>query len=461
MAAITLPHGWAPRGYQLEPYAALDRGIKRVLSVWHRRSGKDSAGINYVCLAAHRRIGNYWYLFPTARQARRALWESVDRNGRRVLDQAVPPELRDTVRNDEMFIRLKCGSTINVTGADQFDSLVGSNPVGVVMSEYAITSPLTWRYLSPILVENGGWIWFNSTPRGKNHLYDLYERNKDNPLWFCSIKSWRDTGVITQADIDEEIRSGMPAEIAAQEYECSFEALNIGVVYSREMQKARDDGRVRDVAYDPRYPVETWWDIGHRDATAIFFVQRMPHGALHVIDYHEDRGKGFPHYAGILASKGYPYSRHVGPHDLDNKIWVVDASSQMVARNFGVHFTVAPKLPKSEGIGAARTLLGRCHFDATRCHQALASLDHYHYEWDEEAKTLKSDTVHDWSSHCADALRYGAVAPADLGIVPDWARALVMPPVHIAGQTIHHMMGHNGGPPIQSSDFDPLGRWRG
>jgi hypothetical protein len=84
------------------------------------------------------------------------LWEAVDKKGRRVIDQAIPVELRESTRNDEMMIRLKCGSTIQVTGADQADSLVGSNPVGVVFSEYALTSPITWRFVEPILIVNGG-----------------------------------------------------------------------------------------------------------------------------------------------------------------------------------------------------------------------------------------------------------------------------------------------------------------
>lgn len=464
--SITLPNLWTPRDYQLEAFRAADSGIKRHIWVWHRRSGKDSAAGNYIAKESHRRIGNYWALYPTAKQGRKAMWEAVDRDGRRVIDQMFPPPLRDTTRNDEMFIRFKNGSSVQVTGSDQADSLVGSNPVGVVFSEYALTSPSTWRFVEPILIENGGWAIFNSTPRGKNHLYDMVERNKDRPdKWFVSVKGWRDTGVITQADIDEAIASGMPPEIAAQEFDCSFNAVNVGVVYSREMVALRAQGRIRSVPYDPRYPVETAWDVGHRDATSILFFQRMPNGTIHIIDHHTDRSKGFPYYAGIVHSRGYAYSRHVGPHDLDNTLWIADASAQVIARNLGVHFTIAPKLRVDEGIMSARLFLGRCHIDADRCSQFIASLDQYQYEWDEDTRTLTTKPVHDWSSHDADALRYAATTPEGIGLVPAWAQDVVDLSwmSNATGPKVPRMAGRNHmtwAAPDGTEAIDPLGDWR-
>lgn len=456
--AITLPYNWTPRHYQLPAFRALDGGIKRVLSVWHRRAGKDSACLNYMAKAAHDRVGAYFYFLPTQRQGRKVVWDNIDGNGRRMVDQAFPPPLRETTRDNEMFIRLKNGSTFQIVGGDNYDAVVGSNPVGVVFSEYALTNPMSWRFISPILAENGGWAWFNSTPRGKNHLFRLYETNKSNPDWFCEIKSVHDTQAIPLSVIEADIRAGMPQEIANQEYGCSFEAQNIGVVYAREMDKARADGRICDLPYDARYPVETWWDIGHRDATAIWFVQRLPSGALHVIDYLEDRSKGLPHYADELAKKGYAYSRHVGPHDMDNKIFAIDASTQMVARNYGLHFVIAPRLPKAEGINASRAMLSRCRFDASKCSRIIEALDDYQYKWNEDTEVLSPDTEHGWSSHCADALRYGAVAPEGVGVIPSWVeldQASIQP-----NFGLHSQIGHNGGPPMAADTYDPLAPWR-
>lgn len=447
MAMIHLPNDWTPRGYQIEPFAALDSGIKRVITVWHRRSGKDSCAINYAAKALHSRVGNYWHLFPNARQGRKALWEAVDKLGRRVIDQAFPLALRESTRNDEMIIRFKNGSTWQVTGADQSDSLIGANPVGVVFSEYAITSPLTWRFVEPILMENEGWAWFNSTPRGKNHLYSLYETNKNNPAWFCSVKGWQDTGVITQSDIDAVILSGMPAEIAEQEFGCSFNAPNIGIVYARQLEELKRRGQITSVPYDPRYPVSTSWDIGHRDATAIWFYQRIA-SRINVIDFLTDRGKGLPHYANEIAKKPYSYSRHVGPHDLEQKVWATDATTKSSAEKFGIHFFVAPKTSIADGISTTRMFLPRCHFDAIKCADGLAALEQYQYEYDEDTRMFGDKPVHDWSSHPADAIRYEAVTPEGLGSMPTWMNE---------GRRGYN---HNGGPPLDDAPFDPLAEWK-
>lgn len=447
MALITLPYNWTPRPYQLEVFKALDGGIKRVITVWHRRSGKDNAAFNYLVKAAHQRVGNYWHLFPTQRQARRALWDGVDNDGRRIIDQAAPHVLRDTTRNDEMFIRFKNGSTIQINGADQFDALVGSNPVGVVFSEYALTSPSTWLYIAPILAANGGWVWFNSTPRGRNHLFDLYEQNKNNPAWFVSLKTVDDTAVVPMAIIEADRLAGMPEEVIRQEYWCSFNAPNVGAVYRHQLEVVRREKRITQVPHDARFPVECWWDIGHRDATAIWFVQRIG-SKLHLIEYYENRGQGLPHYANEISRRPYSYSRHVGPHDLEAKVWAVDARTIDVARvNFGLNFVTAPKVPLSDGIDAVRNMLSRCYFDEAKCIDGIKALEAYQYEWDEDRRIYAGTPRHDWSSHGSDAFRYGAVTPEGVGMIPDWAK-----------QELSALGGKHS--PSDFDNYDPLRHWR-
>jgi len=413
-----------------------------------------------MAIGALKRTANYLYLFPTQVQARRALWDSVDKQGRRVIDQAFPPELRETTRQDSMFIRLKNGSTIQVSGADNFDGLVGTNYAGIVFSEYAITSPQTWQYLSPILAENDGWVIFQSTPRGRNHLWKLYDTNKSDPNWYCQIASVTDTRAIPVSVIEADIRAGMPIEVAKQEYYCSFDAPNVGAVYRKELERAGAEHRITQLPYDPRHPVEAWFDIGHRDATAIWMVQRKGPW-IDAIDYIEDRGKGLPFYANELAAKGYSFSKHVGPHDLNHKIWAADATTLELARNYGINFVVAPKLSIADGISAARVMFSRVRFDGVKCEKGLAALGAYEYEWDEDKRIYGDKPKHDWSSHGADAFRYGAVTPASIGVVPSWASDLIQhePEFHRGQMTKMGRIGHNGGPPMDSG-YDPLAAFR-
>lgn len=445
---ITLPNKWNPRFYQLPEFQALDNGIKRVASVWHRRAGKDSCSLNYTAKAAHERVGVYWHLLPTQKQAREVVWTNVDKQGRRMIDQAFPKELRKRTLEDEMMIEFKNGSFWKLRGADNFDSNVGANPAGIVFSEYSITDPRAWDYMRPILLENGGWAWFIFTPRGQNHAYDLFESAKANPLWHTSIWPVDRTGVLTPEQIQEERNSGMAEARIQQEYFCRFDVSNEGSVYGHQMTKAEKEGRVTSIPYDNRHPVETAWDFGLRDSTAIWFIQRVGK-EVRFIDYICDRNKLLPYYLSLVHNRGYSYSRHVVPHDGSRTHYGDGSTFASIALNHGILFTQAPKLKVEEGEEAARTLLSRCWFDEVKCAHGIKALKHHHREWDEAAKTLSKLAVHDWSSDPCDAFRTYAVTPEGFGAVPDWARNIGQP----------GMMGHNGGPPMNST-YDPLGAYR-
>lgn len=218
---ITIPHKFTPRDYQLPLMRAMDNGIKRAVITWHRRSGKDKTSFNYMVKKAVEEVGNYFYFFPTGELARKALWENIDNDGNKMLEH-IPEELIKRKLDNTMFLELKNGSTIQIAGSDKFEKRnVGTNPKGVVLSEYAVTEPQVWNFLRPILAVNKGWIIFNSTPRGKNHHFDLVQQHKNDAKWFVETLSVDDTKVIDEETLQEEKRD-MPEAIYQQEYECKF-----------------------------------------------------------------------------------------------------------------------------------------------------------------------------------------------------------------------------------------------
>ena len=180
---IRLPfNNWQPRLYQKKLWTHLENGGQRAVAVWHRRSGKDEVALHWTACAMHRRIGTYWHMLPEASQARKAIWEAINpHTGKRRIDEAFPPAVRSTTRDNEMFIRIRPGSTWQVIGSDNYNSLVGSPPVGVVFSEWALADPQAWAYVRPILRENGGWAVFIYTPRGRNHGATFYEGHQGDP----------------------------------------------------------------------------------------------------------------------------------------------------------------------------------------------------------------------------------------------------------------------------------------
>jgi len=405
MPEIRLPHAWEPRDYQLPFLRHMERfaagGGGRAVLVWHRRSGKDATVLNFTACAAHRRTGVYWHMLPTAAQARKAVWDGIDATGRKVLEQVFPRALRAAANATEMKIELKCGSVWQLVGSDNYNSLVGANPVGVVFSEYSLADPAAWDYVRPILAENGGWAAFIFTPRGRNHGHALLEMARRNPDWFAQVLTVDDTRradgspVIGPAAIAEDRAAGMAEEMLRQEYWCSFDAALTGSYYGRALEAARREGRIGKAPWEPALPVETWWDLGMSDSTAIWFAQRMGE-EVRLIDYLEASGEGLPYYVDVLRAKPYAYGRHIAPHDIEVRELGTGKSRREIALKLGIRFEVAPAQSLADGIEAARAMLPACRFDETACARGLEALTQYRRAWNAKTRDFSTTPLHDW-----------------------------------------------------------------
>lgn len=413
---IKLPHNWEPRSYQKALWTYLEEGGKRAIAIWHRRAGKDSLCLNWMAVAAHMKVGTYWHMLPQANQARKAIWDAVNpHTGIRLIDQAFPREIRESTRENEMFIRFKNGSTWQVVGSDNYDSLVGSPPVGVVYSEWSLADPAAWDFLRPILAENKGWAFFIYTPRGRNHGWTLLETGRKSG-WFNQILPATETPVFNQAQLDEEklgyVGLHGPDEgnaLYEQEYLCSFDAAIIGSYYGGEFKLLDAQGRICDLPWRPELPVITAWDIGVRDKTSIWFIQQVGE-AIHVIDYYESSGVGAAHYVKHLKEKPYSYGEHLLPHDVEHEEWGAGQTRYATLLDLQLKdVRVVEKRDVADGINAARLLLPRCKFDVVRTNRGMEALRQYQREWDDSLKTYKPHPLHNWASHAADAFRYLAV----------------------------------------------------
>ena len=180
---VTIPNDWVPRDYQLPFWRYMQSGGKRAALVWNRRAGKDSCSLNWTASDALRNVGLYWHMAPEQNQVRKIVWDGIDKQGRRIIDQVFPEAIRAGVNRQDMRIELKNGSIWQCVGSDNYDSLVGANPRGVVFSEYAVGDPAAWDFIRPILLENDGWAIFPYTPRGQNHGEKLFEMAKKSEDW--------------------------------------------------------------------------------------------------------------------------------------------------------------------------------------------------------------------------------------------------------------------------------------
>lgn len=395
--------------------------------MWHRRAGKDATVLHGTTIEAFKRKGLYWHMLPTLAQGRKVIWEGITKDGQKMLD-AWPDELIENKRNDEMALTLKNGSRWQVVGSDNYNSLVGSNPCGVVFSEYSVANPAAWDFIRPILAENGGWAVFPYTPRGRNHGYDLYQMALGNPDWHASMLNVDDTKCLPSDAVDQERAAGMSEEMIQQEFYCSFDAPLTGAYYARQMVRMLEEGRICEVPYDPACRVDTWWDLGVDDSTSIVFTQRVGQ-SIHVIDYYENSGESLSHYVGQLDKRrdgGWLYGEHVLPHDVKARELQTGKTRQQALADLGVKVSVAPQLDVQHGIERVRQMLPRVYIDKKLTH-VIECLRQYQKQWDEINKIFKGKPLHDWTSHCADAFRVGATYNRK----PEKRRASPQPDIHV------------------------------
>ena len=189
--------------------------------MWHRRSGKDLTDLNIIIAEMMEHVGNYYYFFPTFAQGKKVIWEGKTKDEVPFLDY-FPKELVDGKPNDsELKIKFKNGSMFQLIGTDNFDAIMGTNPIGCVFSEFSLQNPKAWDYIRPILTENGGWAIFNFTPRGLNHAWKLLQQAKNSPRWFWQVLTVKDTQAISEENLEEE-RKEMPDDLFRQEFYCEF-----------------------------------------------------------------------------------------------------------------------------------------------------------------------------------------------------------------------------------------------
>lgn len=414
---VTVPaYGWRPRDYQEPAFKAWECGALRELLIWHRRAGKDEVQLHKIAIAAHQRVGGYWHLLPQQRQARTAIWNAVNpRTGRRRIHDAFPEELIYRQNDQEMFIEFKNGSTYQLLGSDNYNSFVGSPPVGICFSEWALSDPSVWGYVEPILLENGGWASFITTPRGRNHAWKMYEAHKDDPEWFVQKLGIDDTGVITAEQVERSRKTYLslysPEEadmLIDQEYYCSFSGSLIGSYYAHLVANAENEGRVTDVPVNEG-DVHSVWDIGQSDDTAIWCFQVVG-DEIHIVDYYELNGVVAEHYCDWLLERNYvghvflPHDAYKGDNVPGERTW------DRAIRAKGFSTRKVPNVSVQKGIEAARVTFPKCRFNKETCTDPLDTLRSYRRDWDDNKKCFRDKPVHDWTSHCADAFRYLALS---------------------------------------------------
>lgn len=375
--------------------------------VAHRRAGKTVACIRDLIGRAQRckkESPLFAYVCPYREQAKLVAWSYLKRYAETLVVDPV-----NDIRESDLSVKLTNGAVIRLFGADNPNALRGAYLDGIVLDEFADMKPSLWgEVVRPMLSDRKGWAVFIGTPRGKNAFWDIYRQAKSDPDWLCLTLKASETGLLPPDEL-ADARKTMTENQYDQEYECSFEAAILGAVYAKELRAAQD--RIISVPYDSGYLVNCAFDLGRRDATAIWFYQLVGHD-IRLIDFYEANFETASYYASVLKGRGYNYDTLYLPHDGDHEEAATGITWASVLRTAGYKVECLPRLPVKDGINAARMMFSRCQFDAVKCRPGLDALQAYQWGYNERMGEIKDTTepVHNWASHAADAFRYLALA---------------------------------------------------
>lgn len=185
-----------------------------------------------------------------------------------------------------------------------------------------------------------------------------------------------------------------------------------GAIYLKEMQRARAENRiVRNLPILPDVPVNTFWDLGWNDTTAVWFHQyaALANRFLHAYEVSGATVEAMVAYLQAWqAEKGVVFGTHYLPHDAESANPQTGKSYVDLLRTVwpGQRFVVVPRTPSvSVGINQTRAAFANCWFDAEECADGIAALDAVRWRWDERQQVFTDEQVHDRFSNFADAFR--------------------------------------------------------
>jgi phage terminase large subunit len=386
--------------------------------ICHRRSGKTVAAVNDLiigtveCQLTRPQLA---YIAPSYQMAKRIAWEYLKQYAAPLIEQTHESELRVTLKNE---------GRIYLLGAEKADSLRGIYLDGCVLDEYALMRPSTVnQVILPALSDRGGWLVYMGTPKGKNHLYDIYKRSQSETGWFNMLLKASQSGLIPKAELDL-IRSQMDASEYEQEFECSWDAALKGAIYGLEMEKAERELRVGDFPLDPALPTDVVCDLGYTDDTVLLYFQHHREGIV----VHEVYSNNEQDWDTYLDEMELHDVRDVYlPHDAKAKNLQTGQSIVEQTLKRGYRPRIIPDHKLRDGIAATRRILPFVHWNLPLCSGAIEAMKSYHREWDEKQNCFRDRPAHDWSSHIADAHRYLGVV-FDMMEKPSFHSRIILPP---------------------------------
>ena len=372
-----------------------------------RGSGKSWAFARYLILRAASEPG---YLCLCTREIQKSIQESVLRL---LADQINEMGLADHFEIQRSTIKGKNGSQFIFEGLrHNIYNIKSYEGVDTVWVEEAQTvSDLSWRVLIPTIRKEGSEIIVSFNPDlEEDPTYQRFVIHAPPGAEVHKV-NFTENPYCPQVLKDEAKLLEMTDPVQYRNVwlgECK-QAVE-GAIFAQELEKAKEERRLTVVKPELAVPVNTYWDLGRSDNTAIWFAQLVGM-EWRLVDYYEANGQQFKHFLEIMLERGYNYGTMYLPHDAANELLAADYTIEQQARRaiednpkLGDDVTIVPRVTKkSLAIDAARGIFSRCVFDSEATQDGLQCLRRYRYDVDAQTGRVGKNPKHDIHSHGADA----------------------------------------------------------
>lgn len=340
----------------------------------------------------------------------REVQKSLKESAKRLIESKIEThKLGSLFDVQEAQIRTPGGGLIVFAGLQDHtsESIKSYEGFDVAWVEEAQTvSDRSLNLLRPTIRTAGSELWFSWNPRRAVDAVDMMLRGEELPT----------NAVVTRANWNDN--PWFPPELEQERQDClrqqpdqyqhiwegDYVTVSSGAYFARHLAAARAEGRLTVLPINPTLGLRAYWDIGVRDATAIWIVQINGH-KVHVLDYYEAVGQDLAAHLNWLRAGGYEAAECILPHDGAKADAFTAIRFEDHIRAAGFRVRTVPNQGRGAAIKrveAARKLFPAIWIDEAKCAGGLAALGWYHEKKD-EARNIGLGPEHDWSSHGADA----------------------------------------------------------
>lgn len=203
-----------PHNNQAKIHEAINKGSQKyyVLNIG-RQFGKTMLAMNQL----------YYWMFNDA--GCKCAWVSpVYKQSKKVFEEMVQAFAgTDLIQTNATELTIKCGkSTLQFFSAERYDNIRGFTFDYLVCDEFAFMDEEAWtEVLRATVLVRGKKVLLISTPKGKNHFYNLFNLDGVNEQYISYRMTSYDNPLINPKEIDDA-RYTLPDHVFKQEYLAEF-----------------------------------------------------------------------------------------------------------------------------------------------------------------------------------------------------------------------------------------------